>query len=71
MKKLVLPVIFAGLAFGASAGSLDQADMSDEGNAEMGEEMMTEEVVVEEESTGGGWNWTVILIIAALAGLAL
>jgi len=63
MKKLVLAVAFAGLAFGANAGGLDEADTSDEMAADP--EMMEPEV--EEPSEGGGFNILTLLLVALLA----
>ncbi len=64
MKKIILPFVFAGVAFGATAGGMDEADTSDE---MMAEAMEMAEPEVEESS--GGWlgGWGIILILAAIA----
>ncbi|MCY3674080.1 MAG: hypothetical protein OXH65_02215 [Paracoccaceae bacterium] len=64
MKKLVLAVAFAGLAFGANAGGLDDADTSDEMAADP--EMMEPEVEEPSEG-GGGFNMLTLLLVALLA----
>ncbi len=68
MKKLVLAVALSGLAFGASAGGLDDADTSDEMAADP--EMMEPEVDEPSEG-GGGFNMLALLLVALLAAVAL
>ncbi len=64
MKKLVLAVAFAGLAFGANAGGLDEADTSDEMAADPD---MMEPEVEEPSEGGGGFNMLTLLLVALLA----